>query len=128
MVMGVPHGGVIAGVVLITAIVQIPAILILGPVAFWVFSFADPVPATIFAVYALAVALSDNVLKPILLGRGVNLPALIVLLGAIGGMIQFGVVGLFLGAVILGLGYTIITEWINSGEPQAAADDSAGSS
>jgi len=125
MIMGVPHGGIITGVVLITAIIQIPALLILGPVAFWVFSFAAPVPATIFAIYALVVSLSDNVLKPILLGRGVDLPAAIVLIGAIGGMIQFGVVGLFLGAVILGLGYTIISDWINSEEENSPAADAS---
>ena len=125
MVMGVPHAGIITAVVLITAIVQIPALLILGPVAFWVFSWAAPIPATIFAVYALTVSLSDNVLKPILLGRGVALPAVIVLIGAIGGMIQYGVVGLFLGAVILGLGYTIISDWIASGDDNAPAADVA---
>jgi predicted PurR-regulated permease PerM len=81
-----------------------------------VFSFADPVPATIFAVYAAIVGLSDNVLKPLLLGRGVDLPAIVVLLGAIGGMVQFGIIGLFIGAVILGLGYRIIADWIRPGE------------
>jgi predicted PurR-regulated permease PerM len=127
VVMGVPHGGLIAGVVLITAIIQIPALLILGPVAVWVFSIAAPVPATIFAVYALFVALSDNVLKPILLGRGVDLPVVIVLVGAIGGMIQYGVVGLFLGAVILGLGYTIISDWLRVADANAnAGNDEVG--
>jgi len=128
MVMGVPHAGIIAAVVLITAIIQIPALLILGPVVVWVFSFAAPVPATIFAIYALVVALSDNVLKPILLGRGVDLPAAIVLVGAIGGMIAYGIIGLFLGAVILGLGYTIISDWIPSGEGDAPEPDAAESS
>lgn len=124
-VMGVPHAGVITGIVLITSIVQVPALLIIVPVVFWVFSFAAPVPATIFAVYMLFVALSDNFLKPILLGRGVDLPAVIVLIGAIGGMVQYGVIGLFLGAVILGLGYTILTDWIQSGNSEESAADSA---
>ena len=123
--MGVPHGGIIAAVVLITSIIQVPALLIIAPVVFWVFSFAAPIPATIFAIYMLVVALSDNVLKPILLGRGVDLPAAIVLIGAIGGMIQYGVVGLFLGAVILGLGYTIISDWIKSADDDAPAADAS---
>lgn len=125
MIMGVPHGGIIAAAVLITAIVQVPALLILAPVIVWVFSFAAPVPATIFAVYMLVVALSDNVLKPILLGRGVDLPAAVVLIGAIGGMLQYGVIGLFLGAVILGLGFTIMSDWIRSGDDSASTDDAA---
>jgi predicted PurR-regulated permease PerM len=110
--MGLPHAGLLAAIVLITSIIQVPAILIIAPIVVWVFSFAAPVPATIFAVYMLFAALSDNVLKPILLGRGVELPAIIVLFGALGGMIAYGIVGLFLGAVILGLGYTIISDWL----------------
>ena len=110
--MGLPHAGLLAAIVLITSIIQVPAILIIAPIVVWVFSFAAPVPATIFAVYMLFAAISDNVLKPILLGRGVELPAIIVLFGALGGMIAYGIVGLFLGAVILGLGYTIISDWL----------------
>jgi predicted PurR-regulated permease PerM len=110
--MGIPHAGLLAAIVLITSIIQVPALIIIVPIVIWVFSFAAPVPATIFAVYMLFVALSDNVLKPILLGRGVDLPAIIVLFGALGGMIAYGIIGLFLGAVILGLGYTIISDWL----------------
>ncbi len=122
-VMGVPHPGLLAAIVLITAIIQIPALLIVLPIVIWVFSVAAPVPATIFAVYCLVAAASDNVLKPILLGRGVDLPALVVLIGAIGGMIAYGIIGLFLGAVILGLGYSIASAWLQS--PDAAAPDPA---
>jgi predicted PurR-regulated permease PerM len=119
--MGIPHVGILAGVVLVTAIIQIPALLILAPIVAWVFSFAATVPAIVFAVYMLIVALSDNVLKPLLLGRGVDLPALIVLIGALGGMIKFGVIGLFLGAVIVGIGYEILADWIQFSR---AKDDS----
>jgi predicted PurR-regulated permease PerM len=111
-VVGLPAPGVFTLVVLVTAIVQIPAIIIMIPLIIWVFSFASTGAATVFAIYAILVGLSDNVLKPLLLGRGVDLPVLVVLIGAIGGMIQFGVIGLFLGAVILGLAYKVITEWI----------------
>jgi len=113
----------LAAIILITAIIQIPALLVVLPIVVWVFSVAAPVPATIFAVYSLLAAASDNVLKPILLGRGVDLPALVVLVGAIGGMIAYGIVGLFLGAVILGLGYTIATAWLkdsNASAPEPA--------
>ena len=123
--MGVPHGGLLAAIVLITSIIQIPALLIIAPIVVWVFSFAEPFPATIFAIYMLFVSLSDNVLKPLLLGRGVDLPALIVLFGALGGMIAYGIIGLFLGAVILGLGYTIISDWLQA-SGSAVADEPAG--
>ena len=124
--MQIPHAGLLAAIVLVTSIIQVPALLIIAPIVFWVFSFAAPVPATIFAVYSLLVALSDNILKPILLGRGVDLPALLVLVGALGGMMQYGIVGLFLGAIILGLGYTIITDWIAQGDHDAAAANGDG--
>ena len=120
-IMGVPHAGLLTVVVLIIAIIQVPALVLVAPVVIWVFSVAAPLPATLFAVYSLLAAASDNVLKPILLGRGVNLPALVVLIGALGGMIAYGIIGLFLGAVILGLGYTIGTKWLE-GSGEKAAD------
>lgn len=122
---GLPAAGLLTLVILVTAIMQIPAIIIMLPLIVWVFSFASGGAATIFAIYAIAVALSDNVLKPLLLGRGVDLPVLVVLIGAIGGMIQFGIIGLFLGAVILGLGYQLISEWISGptfDEPDVAGE------
>lgn len=122
MVMGVPAAGILGAIVLVTAIVQIPTLLIMGPIVFWVFSFAEPVPATIFAVYALLVSLSDNVLKPMLLGRGVDAPMLVILIGAIGGAIAGGLIGLFVGAVILALGYAIFDDWLNHAETNEASD------
>ena len=125
---GLPAAGLFTVLILVTAIIQIPAILIMLPLIIWVFSFASGGAATIFAIYAIAVGLSDNVLKPLLLGRGVDLPVLIVLIGAIGGMIQFGVIGLFIGAVILGLGYRIISDWIWNRELSASPEDLPASS
>lgn len=113
-IMGLPAAGLLTLLVLVTAIVQIPAVLIMVPLIAWVYSFADPLPATVFAIYSVVVALSDNVLKPLLLGRGVDLPVLVVLLGAIGGMVAFGVIGLFLGAVLLGVGYELLMDWIRA--------------
>lgn len=120
VLIGLPAAGLFTLVILVTAIVQIPAIIIMIPLIIWVFSFAGTGAATIFAIWAILVGLSDNVLKPLLLGRGVDLPVLVVLIGAIGGMIQFGVIGLFIGAVILGIGYQVITDWIwsRSFDPQ----------
>ena len=109
---------------LILAIVQLPPIIILGPIAFWYFSVAEPVPATIFLVYSMVVSFSDAVLKPMLLGRGVETPMLVILLGAIGGAITQGVMGLFIGAVVLALGYEILIAWMAPDETPAVASDS----
>jgi predicted PurR-regulated permease PerM len=112
LVMGVPAAGLLGFAVLVVAIVQLPPILVMGPVAIWVYSVADPIPATIFLVYSIIVSSADAFLKPLLLGRGVEVPMLVILLGAIGGAISMGILGLFLGAVILALGYEMLSAWL----------------
>ena len=129
---GVPAAGIWAFAVLLLAIMQLPPIIILAPIAIWVFSVAEPMPATIFAVYAFIVSASDGFLKPLFLGRGMDIPMLVILLGAIGGMILSGIVGLFLGAIVLALGYTILVAWMktdelnNPREPEEEAEAEAG--
>ncbi|MCD4731977.1 MAG: AI-2E family transporter [Bacteroidales bacterium] len=104
---GMPAAGLWVLIVLMAAIMQIPALLILGPLAAYAFSFAGTTPAIIFAIWAVIVGLSDNILKPMLLGRGVDVPMLAILLGAIGGMMMSGIIGLFVGAVVLALSYKV---------------------
>jgi predicted PurR-regulated permease PerM len=116
VLIGVPAAGIWTFAVLMLAIMQLPPIFVLGPIAIWVFSIAEPVPATIFLVYALVVSASDGFLKPLFLGRGMEIPMLVILLGAIGGMIMSGIVGLFIGAVVLALGYQILTAWMETDE------------
>jgi predicted PurR-regulated permease PerM len=122
VLIGVPAAGLWAGAVLVLAIVQLPPIIVLGPIAFWVFSVAEPVPATIFLVYSMIVSVSDAFLKPMLLGRGLDTPMLVILLGAIGGAIAMGIVGLFIGAVILALGYELLVTWMAPDEPEPEAE------
>jgi len=111
----VPAAGLIAFIVLLFAIAQLPPILVLTPVIFYVFSVASPTVAVIFMIWSLLVSVSDAVLKPLFLGRGVDAPMLVILLGAIGGMIYAGIVGLFTGAVILALGYKLFEAWLSLG-------------
>jgi len=105
LVVGVPGAGLWAGLVLVLAIMQLPPILVMGPVIFYVFGSTGTGTAIVFAIYGLLVSASDAILKPLFLGRGVEVPMPVILLGAIGGMILSGIVGLFLGAVVLALGY-----------------------
>jgi predicted PurR-regulated permease PerM len=124
LLMDVPAAGLWAGAVLVVAIIQLPPLLVLGPIAFWVFSVADPVPATIFLVYSMLVSFCDAVLKPMLLGRGVETPMLVILIGAIGGAISNGVIGLFVGSVILSIGYNLMAAWM-APDDEAAAEAEA---
>lgn len=121
---GVPAAGLWAGVVLVLAIIQLPPLLILGPIAIWYFSVASTVPAVIFLIFAIIVSASDAVLKPMLLGRGVDTPMLVILIGAIGGAIVSGIIGLFTGAVILALGYELFAAWMAPDEAQEKLADS----
>ena len=120
LAVGVPAAGLLALVVLFFAIVQLPGILVLGPVIVYVFTITDTTPAVIFMIWSLVVGLSDNFLKPLLLARGVDTPMLVILLGAIGGMMTSGIIGLFVGAVVLTLGYTVFTALLemDSSSPQ----------
>jgi predicted PurR-regulated permease PerM len=112
LVAGVPAAGLWALLVLLMATVQIPALLLLGPIIIYVFATSSTVIAVLFAIWTLAVSLSDNVLKPLLLGRGVDVPMLVIFMGAIGGFILEGIIGLFVGAVLLAVGYTLFRAWL----------------
>ena len=109
---GVPGAGLWALLVLILAIIQLPTILILGPIIVYVFYTANMLPAVLFAIWSLFVGACDSFLKPILMGRGANVPMLVVFIGAIGGFIYSGIIGLFIGAVILSLGFTLFQAWL----------------
>ncbi len=126
----VPMAGVWALLVLILAVVQLPPWLILIPVIIYVFSASDStVMPIIFAVYAMFVSMADMFLKPLFLGRGIDVPMVVILIGAIGGMIVSGIIGLFIGAVILAVGYKFFIEWVEEARPaeEPAESDSTGS-
>jgi predicted PurR-regulated permease PerM len=116
MVAGIPAAGLWALLVLVAAVVQLPVALVMLPPIFLAFSSMGTVAAVAFSVWCLAVSLIDNVLKPILFGRGVEVPMLVIFLGAIGGMLSMGIVGLFLGAVVLALGYELFRAWLEMPE------------
>ena len=112
LLMDVPLAGLWAFLVLFLAVIQLPPILVLLPIIFYVFSVADTTPAVIFTIWSILVSGSDAFLKPMFLGRGVDVPMLIILVGAIGGMMLSGIIGLFVGAVILALFYKLFMVWL----------------
>jgi predicted PurR-regulated permease PerM len=105
--------------VLVCAVSQLPPIIILGPVAAYVFSVNETTPAAIFLVWAILVSASDSFLKPMLMGRGVDIPMLVILIGAIGGMMLSGIIGLFVGAVVLAIIYTLFMSWMEDSASEA---------
>ena len=108
----VPGAPVITLIVLFFAIAQLPPILVMLPIIIYMFSQLTGLQATIFTIWAIIGSASDSFIKPMLLGRGMKIPMLIILIGAIGGMMLMGIIGLFIGAVILALGYQLFQLWI----------------
>jgi len=116
--MGVPGAGLLSLAVLLFGILQLPVTLITLPVIVFVFFTEGASTATIvFALYVFVAGLVDNVLKPLLLGRGVDVPMPVVLIGALGGMVTNGIIGLFIGPVVLAVGYQLFWQWIED-QPQ----------
>ncbi|MBL8660022.1 MAG: AI-2E family transporter [Rhodospirillales bacterium] len=112
LAVGIPGAGLLALVCLLLAVVQIgPAIVLIGTVIY-VFSTADTVTAVVFMIWSFFVGILDNILKPILLGRGVKVPMVVIFVGAIGGFLAYGIIGLFVGSVILALGFTLFKAWL----------------
>jgi predicted PurR-regulated permease PerM len=122
LAIGVPYAGIWALLILLLAIIQLPPLLILGPIIVYVFSVEATVPAVVFMIWSLMVSASDAVLKPLFLGRGMDIPMPVILLGAIGGMILSGIVGLFVGAVVLAVGYTLFMAWLDPNEAGSNED------
>ena len=110
---GFPAAGIVTSIVLFVAIIQLPLILVLIPIIIYVFTYAGTTAAIIFTIWAIIWSASDNVIKPLLMGRGSDIPMLVILLGVIGGMIMGGIIGLFIGAVVLTFAYKVFLTLIS---------------
>jgi predicted PurR-regulated permease PerM len=113
---GVPYAGLWALLVLILAILQLPPLLVIIPAVIYLFSTATVIPATLWTIYLLLAGASDNVLKPLLLGKGAPVPMLVIFLGVIGGFMLSGFIGLFTGAIVISLGYKLFLTWLNDAD------------
>ena len=116
LVVGLPGAGLWAVIFLVAAVLQV-GILVLIPAVIFVFATATTTTAVVFLIWCAIVALLDNVLKPMLLGRGASVPTAVVFLGAIGGFVAMGIIGLFVGAIVLSVGYELFLAWV---EPTSA--------
>ena len=116
LVVGVPGTGIWSILVMILAVIQLPPMIILLPIAIYVYSTQSIIIGVLYIIWTLFVGVLDNILKPFLLGRGVDIPMLVILLGSLGGMLSYGIIGLFVGPVILALGYKFIIALIEKNE------------
>jgi len=130
MLAGVPAAGILALVVLLLGIMQLPVLVISLPVIIWLWNSGDAgsIMNVVWTVYFIVAGFSDGILKPILLGRGVDAPMPVILIGALGGMVSSGFIGLFTGAVVLAVSYQIFMHWVAikaaGDEPEGDVEDS----
>jgi predicted PurR-regulated permease PerM len=123
LVAGVPWAGVLAVIVMVFGIAQVPAVIVTLPAIGYIWWSGDyeTVKAVAFTLLLLVSGMADNVLKPLLLGRGVEAPMPVILLGALGGMATAGILGMFVGATLFALGYQIFMGWVAASPDVEAA-------
>jgi predicted PurR-regulated permease PerM len=117
---GVPHAGVLTAFAFILGIAQIGPMPVMAASAAWLYWTGETGWAITLLIWSAPLMMLDNVLRPVLIRRGVQLPLLLVVAGVIGGLIGFGVVGLFIGPVVLAVTYTLVKEWVSTDPSRAA--------
>lgn len=120
---GLPYAGILAFGVLLLGILQVGSAPILVPVVIWVWATSDVAFALVMTIYLVVVGLADNILKPIVMGRGLKTPMLVIFIGVLGGTIAHGIVGLFVGPIILAVAWQLMIAWIRDDQPRAVSSD-----
>ena len=125
MLAGIPGAGILAIITLVLGIAQVPALIITLPVIIYIWSSGDYSSGAAIAhtIILLLTGMADNVLKPLMLGRGVDVPMPLILLGALGGMASGGILGMFVGATVLALGYEVFNTWLKTNPDSEAAPE-----
>jgi predicted PurR-regulated permease PerM len=119
-VAGVPFAAVLTAIMFLLCIAQIGPFLVLIAATVWVWMHSGALAGTVMLVYSLAVGLMDNFVRPVLIKRGADLPLLLIFTGVVGGLVSLGLIGIFVGPVVLAVTYTLLNEWVASpGDPPA---------
>ena len=110
---GVPFAAVLTALMFILCIAQIGPVLVLAPAVAWMYWNGDTGWATVLLVWTVVVGTMDNVLRPFLIKRGADLPLLLIFAGVIGGLLTFGLIGVFVGPLVLAVTYTLLAPWVS---------------
>jgi predicted PurR-regulated permease PerM len=116
---GVPFTVFLTGLIFILSVAQVGAGPVLIPAVIWVYFRSGGVWGTVFLLWAIFCMTSDNLLRPMLIKRGADLPLLLIFSGVIGGLAAFGVIGIFIGPMVLAVVYTLLADWVSEGESSA---------
>jgi len=125
-VAGVPYAIVLTVLMFILSVAQIGAVPVLVPAVIWLYWNGSTGWGTFLLIVTIVVGTLDNFLRPILIKKGANLPLLLVFTGVVGGLVSFGMVGIFIGPVVLAVMYTLLLAWIND-QPQGAGSNETAS-
>jgi len=118
-VAGVPGASLLTAVMFLLCIAQVGALPVLVPAVIWVFWTGDTAWGVALAIWSVVVGTMDNFLRPLLIRMGADLPLLLIFAGVIGGLLTFGLVGIFVGPVVLAVAYTLLEAWVDDEAPQA---------
>ena len=122
---GVPFAAILTAIAFLLAVAQIGAGPVLIGAVIWVYRAEGTAWGSVFLVWAIVCGTLDNVLRPLLIRQGADLPLLLIFAGVVGGLIAFGVVGLFIGPMVLAVAYTLLIDWMSEGEAEEAAGSAA---
>src|SRR5262249_44533478 len=111
-VAGVPGAALLTAVALMLCIAQIGPVLVMLPATIWLFYNDHNLAGSLFLIWSILVCGLDNFLRPVMIRKGADLPMLLIITGVIGGLIGFGIIGLFIGPVILAVTYTLLRAWV----------------
>ena len=126
VVVGVPFALLLTAVMFILAIVQVGVVPVLLCAVGWLYWTGQTTSATVLLVWAIVVTPVDNILRPILIKKGADLPLLLIFAGVIGGLVSFGMVGIFVGPVVLAVAYTLFTAWIDESGATSRIEETPG--
>ena len=112
---GVPFAGFLTAIVLVLCIAQIGPLLVMAPCVIWLYSTGSPGRGTVLLVFTIVTGAIDNVLRPVLIKKGADLSLLLILPGVIGGLLTMGIIGLFVGPVVLAVAANLLQSWVATG-------------
>jgi predicted PurR-regulated permease PerM len=121
---GIPGAGLLAFAVMLLTIIQIGAIIVLLPVIIWIWINQDFTTALALTIFFVFVGVLDNILKPLVMGRGLTTPTLVIFIGVMGGTLAHGIVGLFIGPIVLAVAWEMIAAWMRADEARPMHDRS----
>jgi len=121
VISGVPAALLLTAVVFMLCLAQIGPVLVLVPSVIWLYWKGDPLWGTVLLIFSIIAVTIDNFIRPVLIKKGADLPLIMIFAGVIGGLIAFGVIGLFIGPVLLAVTYTLLKAWVSGGDQEERA-------